>query len=137
MDRINKAIEYHKNGCNCAQAVACAFTDVLNMDEESVYHLTEAYGSGIGGLREICGAVNAGVLVLSMHQSKDPLYKKENRQETYKKAKEYVEAFQSVDGTYLCGELLDLRKEGKSNFPSCQDCVIKATELLEEFLKEE
>ena len=136
MDRVNKAIEYHKNGCNCAQAIACAYADILNMDAESAYHITEAYGSGIGGLREICGAVNAGVLVLSMHQSSDSLYEKEKRQETYKKAKEYVEAFQSVDGTYLCGELLDLRKEGKSKFLTCKDCVVKAAELLEDFLKE-
>ena len=27
MNRCEKALEFHKNGCNCAQAVACVFAD--------------------------------------------------------------------------------------------------------------
>jgi len=134
MDRIEKAIENHKKGCNCAQAVALAYTDILEIEEELIYRLTEGYGSGIGGLREICGAVNAGVLVLSASNSDGKVFERGNRQDTYQKVKEYMEAFKEVDGTYQCGELLALRKEKKSHFLSCTDCVQKAAELLEEYL---
>ena len=29
MDRCEKAVDFHKKGCNCAQAVACAFSEKL------------------------------------------------------------------------------------------------------------
>jgi len=137
MKRIELAIENHKRGCNCAQAVALTYADLLQMDEEQVYRLTEALGGGIGGLRQICGAVSAGTLVLGYLKSKDDLYEKKYRLDTYDLVKEYVGKFQEVDGTYQCGELLELRKEKKSNFQTCTDCVRKATELLEEFIKNE
>lgn len=136
-ERVAKAIENHRQGCNCAQAVALAYTDLLAIDEEILYGMTEAFGSGIGGLREICGAVSAGVLVLSSQSSNDKLYEKLHRKATYEKAKTYVEAFGAIDGTHQCGELLKLRQEGKSSFPDCTACVKKAAELLEEFLREE
>ena len=135
MNRVELAIENHKKGCNCAQAVALAYVDVLQMDAEKVYHLTEALGGGVGGLRQICGAVSAGSLVLGYQKSNDALYEKKYRLDTYDLIKEYVEKFQEIDGTYQCGELLELRKEKQSNFTTCTDCVRKAAELIEEFLQ--
>ena len=33
-DEVRKALENHKKGYNCAQAVACAFSEQLGMDEK-------------------------------------------------------------------------------------------------------
>ena len=43
-DEVRKALENHKKGYNCAQAVACAFSEQLGMDEKEVFRLMEPLG---------------------------------------------------------------------------------------------
>ena len=63
MNKCEKAVENHKKGCNCAQAVACVFADRLGFSEDTVFRLTEAFGGGMGGTQGVCGAVSAMVFV--------------------------------------------------------------------------
>lgn len=65
-------------GCNCAQAVLCAYPELL--PRETAMKLGASLGGGIGRLREVCGAVSA--MVLLAHR------------------------FQSAHGSYLCRDLL-------------------------------
>ena len=39
--RVDKVAEKHKSGYNCAQAVACAYCDLIGIDEETMFRLTE------------------------------------------------------------------------------------------------
>ena len=34
--RVDKVAEKHKSGYNCAQAVACAYCDLIGIDEETM-----------------------------------------------------------------------------------------------------
>ena len=45
--RVDKVAEKHKSGYNCAQAVACAYCDLIGIDEETMFRLTEGLGLGI------------------------------------------------------------------------------------------
>ena len=57
-------------GYNCSQAVACAFADEMNMDEETVKRLTIGFGGGMGRMREVCGTVAGATFVLSLRRKK-------------------------------------------------------------------
>lgn len=46
--RVDKVAEKHKSGYNCAQAVACAYCDLVGIDEETMFRLTEGLGLGMG-----------------------------------------------------------------------------------------
>lgn len=46
--RVEKTIERHKKGYNCAQAVACTYCDLVGVDEETMFKMTEALGLGMG-----------------------------------------------------------------------------------------
>ena len=35
--RVDKVAEKHKSGYNCAQAVACAYCDLVGIDEETMF----------------------------------------------------------------------------------------------------
>ena len=35
-ERAKKALEYHKKGYNCSQAVACSFCEEFGVDEETL-----------------------------------------------------------------------------------------------------
>ena len=54
--RVQKTLENHKKGYNCAQAVACAYCDLVGMDEQSVFRATEAFVLGMGGIQTLYSA---------------------------------------------------------------------------------
>ena len=60
-----------KTGLNCAQAVAAAFADEMNMDTELVKRLTIGFGGGIGRMREVCGTVSGMTFVISALYNED------------------------------------------------------------------
>ncbi len=61
--RAELANQYHVRGYSCAQAVACAFSDVIGLSEEQIASLLSGFG---GGFRcgEICGVLSGAVTVL-------------------------------------------------------------------------
>ena len=131
MNKREKAVENHKKGCNCAQAVACVFADRLGCSEDVLFRLTEAFGGGMGGTQGVCGAVSAMVFVAGGIKSyginKLP---ETNKKESYDCARELMEKFHSKIGTIMCGEI-------KNNcLRSCDGCIEDAVEILEEFLGE-
>lgn len=67
-DEVRKALENHKKGYNCAQAVACVFSEQLGMDEKEVFRLMEPFGFGMGTMGT-CGAVSAMAAVVGMNVS--------------------------------------------------------------------
>lgn len=58
MTKQEKAIELHDRGCNCAQAVACAFAEEIGVPEETLFAAAEGFGLGMGGMEGTCGAVS-------------------------------------------------------------------------------
>ena len=69
--RVQKTLENHKKGYNCAQAVACAYCDLVGMDEQSAFRATEAFGLGMGGMQATCGAVSGAVMLAGATVCKD------------------------------------------------------------------
>ena len=41
-ERVKKALENHKHGYNCAQAVVCAYCDLFGVDEKEAFKMSEA-----------------------------------------------------------------------------------------------
>ena len=58
IQRTQKAAKNHERGYNCAQAVACAFSDLAGMDEADLFRLTEGLGLGMGCMEGTCGAIS-------------------------------------------------------------------------------
>ncbi len=129
MNRCEKAVENHKKGYNCAQAVACVFADKLGYSEDELFRLTEAFGGGMGGTQGVCGAVSAMVFVAGGIKSYglDKL-PETNKRASYDFARELMESFQSTIGTIMCGEIKC------KQLCSCDGCIENAVKILEEFL---
>ncbi len=129
MTRCEKAVEYHKKGCNCAQAVACVFADKLGYSEDEIFRLTEAFGGGMGGTQGVCGAVSAMVFVVGGIKSYgiDRL-PETNKRESYDIAGELMEKFRCKIGTTMCSQIK------REQLRSCDGCIEDAVEILEEFL---
>ena len=85
MTRGDIAKNLFLEGYNCSQAVAGAFSDVLEIDKETLIKLSSSFGGGMGRLREVCGAVSGMFIVLGLLEgytdTSDANHKKEHYME--------------------------------------------------------
>ena len=133
--RAEEAVQKHKNGYNCAQAVACTFADLMNMDEKDVFRISEGFGFGMGAC-ETCGAVSAMLMVASTASSDGNLEAPATKQKTYKLMRELQEAFREKNSSTYCRDLLG--GKDRTKLRSCPGGVEDAAALLEEmFLAEQ
>lgn len=139
------AEQYFRQGYNCSQSVAAAFSQELGLPVETVLRMTSGFGAGMGRLREVCGAFSGAVFVLSaLYGSSDPSQKTQ----IYTRVQELAEQYRSQNGgnSIVCRELLGLTKAEGSPQASlrtaeyyrkrpCPQLVRLSADLLAEYLK--
>ncbi len=130
--RVGKTLENHKKGYNCAQSVACAYCDLVGMDEQSAFRAMEAFGLGMGGMQATCGAVSGAVMLAGLQNSCGDLNAPTSKGKTYQISKKIIEAFQKKNGSLVCKELKGI--ESGCPLRACRDCITDAAELVEEIL---
>lgn len=144
-ERTEKAVEYFKKGYNCAQSVVLAYADVFNMDDATAKKISASFGGGMGRLREVCGAVSGAFMILGMqYPATDPEDKK-SKTENYAAVQRVAAKFKERMGSYICADLLKLKREPQNVNPSdrnaeyyakrpCALCVAVAAKILGEEL---
>lgn len=120
---VQKANECRDKGYNCAQSVACAFVDLLDIDEKTLCSLTAGFGGGMGGNDGVCGALSGAIIVLSLFMSTQ----KKSKEEISSSAKELFDTFVKYDGSSICKELKGT--ETGVELTSCADCIMDATRI--------
>ena len=61
-ERAKLAQDFHNQGYNCAQAVVCAYCDLVGLDRETAYKMAEGFGFGMGCM-EMCGALSGAFML--------------------------------------------------------------------------
>ena len=107
MDHAEKAKKLFAEGYNCAQAVACAFTDLTGLDEETSARMASSFGGGMGRLREVCGTVSGALLVLGLLRGYADSTDQEAKKAHYALVREFARRFRQINGTIICRELLE------------------------------
>ena len=130
--RVDKVAEKHKSGYNCAQAVACAYCDLVGIDEETMFRIAEGFGfgMGMGGMEGTCGAVTAACVIAGAKNSTVEMGGLGSKGATYKISKEIVRRFKEESGSVICKELKGV--ETGTPAKACPDCVKDAARILEE-----
>lgn len=141
--RAELANQYHVRGYSCAQAVACAFSDVIGLPEEQIASLLSGFG---GGFRsgEICGVLSGAITVLGAKWPHAVAEDQAAKEFAAEKAREFqrrwLEKFPEVRCTPLkelpCAPqhsptALELGLE-----KNCAVYITAATEIVEEMLGE-
>ena len=99
MTREEKAEALFASGLNCAQSVFGAFADEFGMDADLAARVSCGLGGGVGRLREVCGAVTGGALVLGMRHGPD-------KTAVYPRVQDFAAAFRREAGSVVCRDLL-------------------------------
>lgn len=129
---VQRATQLSGQGYNCAQAVACAFTDILDIDEQTLFKLSEGFGSGMGGLDGTCGAISGAILVISLLNSGGDS-SQPTKEKTYGKVKEVFDRFVKDIGSSVCKDIKGL-ETGVVLHP-CADCIQDAVRYTYEHLQ--
>lgn len=117
MDKGNIAKENFKAGYNCAQAVVLAFKEELGIDAETLLKLSSSFGGGLARLREVCGAVSGGAMVLGILGGYTSPTDNVSKTKHYKRVRQFTEAFKEGNGSIICKELLSGVKTDSSPVP--------------------
>lgn len=114
LQKEQKAKEYFLEGYNCCQAVLLAFSDILDIDAETLKKAGSGFGGGMGRMREVCGTVSAMVMASGFAKPADNPSDKISKTANYALVQELAEEFRKENGSIICGELLGLRPMGAS-----------------------
>ena len=130
--RVEETIARHDKGFNCAQAVACTYCDLVGVDEETMFRMTEALGLGMGGMQGTCGAVSGACVLAGMKRSTGNLEAPNSKAESYKLSREITQKFLEKNGSLTCKDLKGV-ETGKV-LHSCPDCIRDAAAIAEQVL---
>lgn len=130
--RVEETIMRHDKGYNCAQAVACTYCDMVGVEEELMFKITEALGLGMGGMEGTCGAVSGAGVLAGMKRSSGNLEHPDSKAESYKLSKEIVKRFAEQNKSVICKELKGV--ETGTPLRSCADCIKDAAAIAEQVL---
>lgn len=124
---VEKALEYHKKGFNCAQAVACAYSEEVGMDENIIFKMAEGFGAGMGGLQCTCGALSGAIMLAGLKQSSGDVNNPTTKGSTYKLSKQMVEEFREKNTSVICRDLKGL--DTNVVLRSCDGCIEDAARI--------
>lgn len=128
-ERSEQAVANHKSGCNCSQSVACAYCDLVGLDESLARRIMEGYGLGMGCMEGTCGALSGAVAIASLRLSDTLPAGPARKKQIYTACGEIMRAFREKNGSVLCKELKGA-ETGKI-LRSCDGCIQDAAELLD------
>lgn len=143
MTRGEHAEQNFKEGYNCAQAIALAFSEDMKADLNTILAAAYPFGGGMGRMRLTCGAVSGAVMCLGL------FFSRRKKSELYAIVQEYCRRFEEKNGSIVCERLLfgagidadtspvaEARTQEYYKKRPCPLLIKDAAELLEELLKE-
>lgn len=117
-----KARSLFESGYNCAQAVAGAFAEEMELPLDTVLLLAGPFGGGMGRMREVCGAVSGMLLVLGKLDGYlpegDKLTHAQEKKRVYQAVQDLAAKFREENGSVICRELLAGVERDSSANPS-------------------
>jgi len=143
----DKAKRLFESGYNCAQAVFCAFSDITGMDLETGAKVASSFGGGLGRMREVCGAVSGGAMVLGMVHGGYAPGDQERKKAHYHTVQDFCARFTAENGSIVCRELLAGKTVKPGSDPEartpeyyqkrpCSELVWLSANIVSEMLKE-
>ncbi len=124
-ERIERARQLHKSGYNCSQSVFMVFDDIHGLDQQTAAKISSGFGGGVGGQRQVCGAVSGMAMVIGMTRYMAPV----DKALVYHEVQDYSDDFKKINGSIICGELL---KPGRK---PCMSLIEDAIAIIDKKLR--
>lgn len=106
MNHVERARELFVSGCSCSQAVFAAFAPELGIEHDTALKLASSFGGGLGGSRELCGAVSGMLMVAGMKWGYTQVLDNAVKTAHYARTRALIDAFRAEHETIVCRDLL-------------------------------
>lgn len=142
-DFANLALELFDQGYSCSQSVLLAYAQPFGLDERSAKLVSSTFGGGMGRLRQTCGAVTGGFMVLGLAYGNESPTDKETKLDAYRRVRELNHKVVEIHGTSNCAELLKKQaqetetKAVKNPKAICNQMVAQVAEMVFDMLASE
>ena len=110
-ERIEKAVNFFKEGYNCSQSVVAAYADLYGFTHEQALHMAASFGGGIGRMRETCGAACGMFLLAGLERCALEGADRGAKAANYALVQELADKFRKETGALRCADLLGLSKK--------------------------
>lgn len=139
MCKVEKANELFLKGYSCSQAIFTAYAEEFEVGEKISLKISSSFGGGVGGRKELCGAVSGALMVIGLKYGRDKAEDTESKNINYFYVNEYIKRFKDYHKTIICKEILDefaLDGQNKNQLPrhGCIVLISNAAKILEEIL---
>lgn len=134
--RIEQAVQLFKSGAICSQAVFVTYADLFGIDREQAMKLSSPFGGGVGGQRQVCGAISGMSMIAGLYNGMTIPGDKEGKKRNYDTVKLLCEEFRTENGSIRCSQLLGLEPglpEGMKKKP-CVEYIKYCAALIEKHL---
>lgn len=105
-DAIDKAQMLFDEGYACSQSVLLTFASHFELNERAAKLVSSTFGGGMGRLRQKCGAVTGGFMVLGLKYGNENPGDMETKLAAYRKVRDLNHLVEEFHGTTNCGEIL-------------------------------
>lgn len=105
-ETIEIALNFFDQGYACSQSVLLAFSHQFNLDETTAKLISSTFGGGMGRLRQKCGALTGGFMVLGLAYGNTDPKDMDTKLSAYEKVQELNCRFEAVNNTSVCAEIL-------------------------------
>ena len=146
MKEIEESLQLFKNGNSCAQAILEAYAKRVNIDSEIAIKIGAGLGGGVGRQQHICGAINAGAIILGLKYSSGISGDLESKEKASEIAGSFVAECEKILGNVQCRELLKIdltnpderiaAKESGLFERVCNNAVQQSAIILEKYLNQ-
>ncbi|MDI3525926.1 MAG: hypothetical protein PWR03_109 [Tenuifilum sp.] len=102
------AIYNFENGANCAQSILLAFAKEEGLSEELCLQLGSGLGGGIGHKQHVCGAINAGAMIIGLrfgNKNRDDI---DGKQTATDLVSEFMDKCSTDLGSANCSKILGI-----------------------------
>lgn len=144
MDRIEKSLKLFEQGSACSQAILATFAASVGMDKNVAHKLGAGLGGGIGRKQYVCGAVNAGAILISLKYGNENPKDKQIKDNSSSRVRDFIDSMEKELSYVNCSDLLGVdistedglkEAERKKVFDEvCSACVRSVAEYLDEEL---
>ncbi len=145
MSKVKSAVCRFKDDLGCAQALLSTYGSELGLDREIATKVTDAFSSGMGRMGETCGAVTGAFMVIGLKYGGRATGETQGNNKVHSLVNEFVQRFNSRNGSIVCRELLGCDISNPKVFNSkktrnlfktaCPKYVQDAAEIIEELLE--
>ena len=128
----------------CAQSIMAVYGPEVGLSIEQSLQIGSSLGGGIGYQQHICGAINAGAIIIGLKHGNSVHGDMEKKNRAIKLAGDFVLECQQILGNIQCSELIKLdlnnaEEVSKANADGlfdrvCNNAILKCAEILEKYL---